>query len=63
MEYGPIIDTIVWYSAYDVGKSFSCLRQELLTFVRDFFTCRSLQVQLWFKLYTPQFLLIAGGYL
>ena len=36
MEYGPIIDTIVWYSAYDVGKSFLCLRQELLTFVRDF---------------------------
>ena len=35
MEYGPFICTIIFY-----------LRYELLTFARDFFRYRSLQVQL-----------------
>ena len=54
MEYGTFICTIIFYLTLCVRFRKELLMlsllQELLTFARDFFSYRSLQLRLWFKL-------------
>ena len=61
MEFGTIIFFLILCLRFREELLILSLRYELLTFARDFFSYHSLQVQLWFKIETWQFLLVVEG--
>ena len=65
MEYGPFIYAIIFYVMLCIRfrkeHLMLSLREEHLTFARDFFIYCRLQTHLRFKLKTRQFLFIAEG--